>query len=160
MITFKNFTSVLVFASIAFFLGCSKEDDPIPDKSIGEWQIYSISNSDGSVTIWDELKATVVELIPEYSCMEFTATITEQIVSTKYVIIDQNSRGCLSPAISVYTWSIDPETGFYQYVQGNNVINYIISFSNVDNRMTWRDQTSGTITVWDRVVAATAESTE
>lgn len=160
MITFKNFTSVLVFASIAFFLGCSKEDDPIPDKSIGEWQIYSISNSDGSVTIWDELKATVVELIPEYSCMEFTATITEQIVSTKYVIIDQNSRGCLSPAISVYTWSIDPETGFYQYVQGNNVINYMISFSNSDNRMTWRDQTSGTITVWDRVVAATAESTE
>ena len=160
MITFKNFTSVLVFASIAFFLGCSKEDDPIPDKSIGEWQIYSISNSDGSVTIWDELKATVVELIPEYSCMEFTATITEQIVSTKYVIIDQNSRGCLSPAISVYTWSIDPETGFYQYVQGNNVISYMISFSNSDNRMTWRDQTSGTITVWDRVVAATAESTE
>ncbi len=160
MITFKNFTSVLVFATIALFLGCSKEDDPIPDKSIGEWQVYSISNSDGSVTIWDELKATVVELIPEYSCMEFTATITEQIVSTKYVIIDPNSRGCLSPAISVYTWSIDPETGFYQYVQGNNVINYMISFSNSDNRMTWRDQTSGTITVWDRVVAATAESTE
>ena len=160
MITFKNFTSVLVFASIAFFLGCSKEDDPIPDKSIGEWQIYSISNSDGSVTIWDELKATVVELIPEYSCMEFTATITEQIVSTKNVIIDPNSRGCLSPAISVYTWSIDPETGFYQYVQGNNVISYMISFSNSDNRMTWRDQTSGTISVWDRVVAATAESTE
>ena len=160
MKTFKKITTVLVFASLIIFLGCSKEDDPIPDMSIGEWQVYSISNSDGSVTIWDELKATVVELIPEYSCMEFTATITEQIVSTKYVIIDQNSRGCLSPAISVYTWSIDPETGFYQYVQGNNVISYMISFSNSDNRMTWRDQTSGTITVWDRVVAATAESTE
>jgi len=160
MKTFKKITTVLVFASLIIFLGCSKEDDPIPDMSIGEWQVYSISNSDGSVTIWDELKATVVELIPEYSCMEFTATITEQIVSTKYVIIDPNSRGCLSPAISVYTWSIDPETGFYQYVQGNNVINYMISFSNSDNRMTWRDQTSGTITVWDRVVAATAESTE
>ena len=47
MITFKNFTSVLVFASIALFLGCSKEDTPIPDKSIGEWQVYSISNPDG-----------------------------------------------------------------------------------------------------------------
>ena len=92
--------------------------------------------------------------------MEFTASITEQIVSTKYVIIDQNSRGCLSPAISVYTWSIDSETGFYQYVQGNNIINYLISFSNSDNRMTWKDQTSGTITVWDRVVRATAETTE
>ena len=160
MITFKNFTSVLVFASIALFLGCSKEDTPIPDKSIGEWQVYSISNPDGSVTVWEEIKASLVELIPEYSCIEFTASITEQIVSTKYVIIDQNSRGCLSPAISVYTWSIDSETGFYQYVQGNNVINYLISFSNGDNRMTWKDQTSGTTTVWDRVVTATAETTE
>jgi hypothetical protein len=160
MNTFKIFTSVLTFTTLILFFSCSKEDEPIPDKSIGEWQVYSISNSDGSVTVWEEIKASLVELIPEYSCMEFTASITEQIVSTKYVIIDQNSRGCLSPAISVYTWSIDSETGFYQYVQGNNVINYLISFSNSDNRMTWKDQTSGTITVWDRVVTATAETTE
>lgn len=160
MNTFRIFSSVLTFTTLILFFSCSKEDEPIPDKSIGEWQVYSISNSDGSVTVWEEIKASLVELIPEYSCMEFTASITEQIVSTKYVIIDQNSRGCLSPAISVYTWSIDSETGFYQYVQGNNVINYLISFSNSDNRMTWKDQTSGTITVWDRVVTATAESTE
>lgn len=160
MNTFRIFASVLTFTTLILFFSCSKEDDPIPDKSIGEWQVYSISNSDGSVTVWEEIKASLVELIPEYSCMEFTASITEQIVSTKYVIIDQNSRGCLSPAISVYTWSIDSETGFYQYVQGNNVINYLISFSNSDNRMTWKDQTSGTTTVWDRVVTATAESTE
>jgi hypothetical protein len=160
MNTFRIFSSVLTFTTLILFFSCSKEDEPIPDKSIGEWQVYSISNSDGSVTVWEEIKASLVELIPEYSCMEFTASITEQIVSTKYVIIDQNSRGCLSPAISVYTWSIDSETGFYQYVQGNNVINYLISFSNSDNRMTWKDQTSGTITVWDRVVTATAETTE
>ena len=160
MNTFRIFASVLTFTTLILFFSCSKEDEPIPDKSIGEWQVYSISNSDGSVTVWEEIKASLVELIPEYSCMEFTASITEQIVSTKYVIIDQNSRGCLSPAISVYTWSIDSETGFYQYVQGNNVINYLISFSNSDNRMTWKDQTSGTTTVWDRVVTATAESTE
>jgi hypothetical protein len=160
MNTFRIFASVLTFTTLILFFSCSKEDEPIPDKSIGEWQVYSISNSDGSVTVWEEIKASLVELIPEYSCMEFTASITEQIVSTKYVIIDQNSRGCLSPAISVYTWSIDSETGFYQYVQGNNVINYLISFSNSDNRMTWKDQTSGTITVWDRVVTATAETTE
>jgi len=108
MNTFRSFASVLTFTTLILFFGCSKEDDLIPDKSIGEWQVYSISNSDGSVTIWDELKATLVELIPEYSCMEFTATITEQIVSTTYIIIDQNSRGCLSPSISVYTWSINP----------------------------------------------------
>ena len=160
MNTFRIFASVLTFTTFILFFSCSTEDEPIPDKSIGEWQVYSISNSDGSVTIWEEIKASLVELNPEYSCMEFTASITEQIVSTKYVIIDQNSRGCLSPAISVYTWSIDSETGFYQYVQGNNVINYLISFSNGDNRMTWKDQTSGTTTVWDRVVTATAESTE
>lgn len=160
MNTFRIFASVLTFTTLILFSSCSKEDDPIPDKSIGEWQVYSISNSDGSVTVWEEIKASLVELIPEYSCMEFTASITEQIVSTKYVIIDQSSRGCLSPAISVYTWSIDSETGFYQYVQGNNVINYLISFSNSDNRMTWKDQTSGTITVWDRVVTATAGTTE
>ena len=162
MNTFRIFNfNVLTFTTLKIlFFSCSKEDEPIPDKSIGEWQVYSISNSDGSVTVWEEIKASLVELIPEYSCMEFTASITEQIVSTKYVIIDQNSRGCLSPAISVYTWSIDSETGFYQYVQGNNIINYLISFSNSDNRMTWKDQTSGTITVWDRVVTATAESTE
>jgi hypothetical protein len=160
MNTFRIFASVLTFTTLILFFSCSKEDEPIPDKSIGEWQVYSISNSDGSVTVWEEIKASLVELIPEYSCMEFTASITEQIVSTKYVIIDQNSRGCLSPAISVYTWSIDSETGFYQYVQGNNVINYLVSFSNGDNRMTWKDQTSGTTTVWDRVVTATAESTE
>ncbi len=160
MNTFRIFSSVLTFTTLILFFSCSKEDEPIPDKSIGEWQVYSISNSDGSVTVWEEIKASLVELIPEYSCMEFTASITEQIVSTKYVIIDQNSRGCLSPAISVYTWSIDSETGFYQYVQGNNVINYLISFSNSDNRMTWKDQTSGTITVWDRVVTAKAETTE
>jgi len=60
----------------------------------------------------------------------------------------------------VYTWSIDPETGFYQYVQGSNVISYSISFSNNDTRMTWIDQKSGAITVWDKDVELVAESTE
>ena len=92
--------------------------------------------------------------------MEFTATATEQIVSTRYVFVDVNSRGCLSPAISVYTWQVSPETGFYEFTQGTNVINYLVSFSNNDNRMTWNDQTSGAITVWDRIVTATAEITE
>jgi hypothetical protein len=32
----------------------------------------------------------------------------------------------------------------------------LISFSNNDNRMTWNDQTSGAITVWDRVITETA----
>ncbi len=156
----KNITkTIFIFSFVIVFFSCGKEE-PIPDKSIGEWKIYSLTDESGDLIIWDELKETLVDLISEYSCMEFTATITEQIVSTKYVFVDVNSRGCLSPSISVYTWSIDPETGIYQYVQGTNIINYLISFSNGDNRMTWKDQTSGTSTVWDRVVIATSETSE
>ena len=127
---------------------------------IGDWEVYSITDQGGETIIWDDLTSSLIELIPDYSCMEFTATATEQIVSTRYVFVDVNSRGCLSPAISVYTWQISPETGFYEFTQGTNVINYLVSFSNNDNRMTWNDQTSGAITIWDRVVTATAETTE
>ena len=127
---------------------------------IGDWEVYSITDEAGETIIWDDLTSSLIELIPEYSCMEFTATATEQIVSTRYVFVDVNSRGCLSPAISVYTWQISPETGFYEFTQGTNVINYLVSFSNNDNRMTWNDQTSGAITVWDRIVTITTETTE
>ena len=82
--------------------------------------------------------------------MEFTTTATEQIITTRYVIIDQNTTGCKIPAISAYTWTKDPETGFYNFIQLNNVIEYSISFSNNNNRMEWVDQTSGDITIWDR----------
>ena len=156
----QNLTKLIfIFSFIFLFLSCEKEE-PIPDKSIGEWQIYSLTDESGDLIVWDELKETLVDLISEYSCMDFTATITEQIVSTKYVFVDVNSRGCLSPSISVYTWSKDPETGIYQYIQGTNIINYAISFSNGDNRMTWKDQTNGASTVWDRVVDTNLETTE
>ena len=149
----------LLLSAILFFTSCTTEE-LLPDKSIGEWHVYSITNVSGNTTVWSELEDTLVGLIPEYSCMEFTATITEQIVSTRYVFIDQNSRGCLSPAISVYTWSVDTETGLYKYVQGTNIVNYLITFSNNDNRMTWNDQTSGAITIWDRVVESNVETSE
>jgi len=149
--------SLLTF--ILTFTNCSKEEI-VPDKSIGEWSIYSISDENGTATIWEDIKSDLVELIPEYACMSFTASISEKIVTTIYEFIDINSRGCLSPSYAVYTWSIDPETGFYQYVQGSNVINYSISFSNNDTRMTWIDQKSGAITVWDKDVELVAESTE
>ena len=160
MFLFKLIKSFLFTFIVLLFLSCSNEDEPLPDKSIGEWEIYSLTDESGDLIVWNELKETLVDLISEYSCMEFTATITEQIVSTKYVFIDVNSRGCLSPSISVYTWSVDPETGIYQYVQGTNIIDYLISFSNGDNRMTWKDQTSGASTVWDRVVDSASETSE
>ena len=145
------YTKILIAAITTTLLSCGTEEIP-PDKLIGEWTAYSITDDTGEIIVWDELKSTLVDLISEYSCLDFTATATAQLVTTRYVFVDVNSRGCLSPAIAAYTWVIDPETGFYQFTQGNNVINYSISFSNNDNRMSWKDQTSGTTTVWDRVV--------
>ena len=43
---------------------------------------------------------------------------------------------------------------------GSNIVEYLITFSNNDNRMTWNDRTSGAVTVWDRVVAIPSESSE
>ena len=149
----------LIFA-ITILIGCNSEEELPPDKLIGEWEVYSITDEEGETIVWDDLTNSLIELIPEYACMEFTATATEQIVSTRYVFVDVNSRGCLSPAISVYTWQVSPETGFYEFTQGTNVINYLVSFSNNDNRMTWNDQTSGAITVWNRIVTTTTETTE
>ena len=145
------YTKLLIFAIAITLISCGTEEVP-PDKLIGDWTAYSITDDTGEIIVWDELKSTLVDLISEYSCLDFTATATAQLVTTRYVFVDVNSRGCLSPAIAAYTWVIDAETGFYQFTQGNNVINYSISFSNNDNRMTWKDQTSGTTTVWDRVV--------
>ena len=149
----------LIFV-IIILIGCNSEEELPPNKLIGEWEVYSITDEEGETIVWDDLTNSLIELIPEYACMEFTATATEQIVSTRYVFVDVNSRGCLSPAISVYTWQVSPETGFYEFTQGTNVINYLVSFSNNENRMTWNDQTSGAITVWNRIVTTTTETTE
>ena len=143
--------SILAFILATFLLSCETDEIP-PDKLIGEWTVYSITDEMGEIIIWDELKSSLVDLITEYSCLDFTATATESLVTTRYVFIDVNSRGCLSPSIAAYTWAVDSETGLYKFTQGTNVINYMISFTNNDNRMSWKDQTSGTTTVWDRVV--------
>ncbi len=145
---------ILFLLSLVIVISCGKEEVLPPDNLIGEWNVYSISNNTDPVIIWDELKASAVDLIPAYSCMEFTTSATEQIVTTRYVFIDENSAGCRNPVISAYTWNIDPETGFYNFIQGNNIVEYAITFTNNDNRMTWIDQTSGDITVWDRQVSA------
>tara|TARA_B100000945_G_C20384313_1_gene598866 strand:+ start:440 stop:904 length:465 start_codon:yes stop_codon:yes gene_type:complete len=153
MKSISKFKSVVILAILVIFISCSSEEIP-PDKLIGDWVVYSITDESSETIIWDELRNSLVDLIPEYSCLEFTATATQQIVSTRYVFVDINSRGCLSPAINVYTWTINPDTGFYEFTQGTNVVNYLISFSNNDNRMTWNDQTSGAITIWDRVITS------
>lgn len=145
---------ILFLLSLVIVISCGKEEVLPPDNLIGEWNVYSISNNTDPVIIWDELKESAVDYNPAYSCMEFTTSATEQIVTTRYVFIDENSAGCRNPVISAYTWNIDPETGFYNFIQGNNIVEYAITFTNNDNRMTWIDQTSGDITVWDRQVSA------
>lgn len=152
-----NFFLLLTF--VTFLQGCSKEEIP-QDKLIGDWSVHSITDENGETIVWDELKADLVEIINEYSCLDFTANATVNLVSTTYTFIDNDSRGCLTPAINVYTWEVDPESGLYLFKQGNNIINYRITFSNGDNRMTWNDQTSGVITAWDRVVTGSEVATE
>ena len=158
----SNFYSKLSFTILligTLFLSCSKEELP-QDKLIGEWTIYSIAETEGETIIWKELEDKLVDLIPEYSCLDFTASATENLITTSYVFIDVNGRGCLSPVISVYTWQVDPESGIYSFIQGSNAIKYRITFSNSDNRMVWNDQASGAITIWDRVVTSNEDASE
>jgi len=64
-------SSILKVSLLTFlltFTNCSKEEI-VPDKSIGEWSIYSISDENGTATIWEDIKSDLVELIPEYACM-------------------------------------------------------------------------------------------
>jgi len=106
------YTKLLFVFLLSIFLSCGTEEIP-PDKLIGEWTVYSITDDEQTVIIWNDLKTSLVDLIPEYSCLDFTASATAQLVTTRYTFVDVNSRGCLSPAIAAYTWLIDPETGFY-----------------------------------------------
>ena len=64
-------TSIFLF-TVIFIFSCDKEEVLPPDNILGEWSVYSISDSSGSAIIWEELKAQLVGLIPSYSCMEFT----------------------------------------------------------------------------------------
>ena len=45
----QNLTKLIfIFSFIFLFLSCEKEE-PIPDKSIGEWQIYSLTDESGDL---------------------------------------------------------------------------------------------------------------
>ena len=148
---FLNAPKITFFLfTLATVISCGKEEVLPPDNLIGQWNVYSITDTSGSVIVWDELVADLVNLIPTYSCMEFTASVTEQLVTTRYVLADENSTACKSPIVSAYTWLVDTDSGNYYFTQGNITNEYLISFSNSNNRMTWVDQTNGTITVWDR----------
>jgi len=149
----KLYTLGLTILSLTLInVSCGKEEviEAAPDNIIGSWRIYSVTDSNLQPIIWEELKSTLVELVPSYECFSFTCTASENAVTTIYTFINENSTGCLAPVTKTYSWSKDA-SGTYDFVLGTTVINYTITYSNDNNRMTWRDQLSGAISVWDRV---------
>jgi hypothetical protein len=148
--------SILAIA-LTFFLSCGKEEaTPIDNRIVGEWTIYSFTDEANATIIWDELEASLVDLIPEYSCLSYTLSVNAKLATESFVNIDVESRGCLSPALTIFTWAIDPETDLYDFTQGAKFITNLVTYSNNDNRMRWTNQKSGEVKVWDRIVAETS----
>ena len=148
--------SILAIA-LTFFLSCGKEETtPIDNRIVGEWTIYSFTDEANATIIWDELKTSLVDLIPEYSCLSYTLSVNAKLATESFVNIDAGSRGCLSPSLTIFTWAIDPETDLYDFTQGAKFITNLVTYSNNDNRMRWTNQKSGEVKVWDRIVAETS----
>ena len=149
----KRYTlSILLMMSLVF-LSCQKEEVP-DDPLLGEWQVVSVKDSEGVTIIWEELKEDLVDLIPEYECMEFTCSANKNTVTVTYTSPNQSTNSCNAPSLSIYTWSAEGSN--YTFIQGTNVVKYTVAFSNNDNRMQWTDQTDNSVTVWDRIVTETA----
>ena len=72
----KQFITKISYYFLIFILilGCKKDEASPPDPILGNWQVYSISG-DGETIVWDELKETLVSLIPEYDCMAWTESM-------------------------------------------------------------------------------------
>ena len=150
-------TSLYTLSILALSLSlltCQKEEVP-DDPLLGEWQNVSTQDGEGNTIVWEEIKATLVELIPEYSCMAFTCSVNKNTVTVSYTGPNESSNSCKTPALSIYTWTAEGPN--YTFIQGTNVVKYTVSFSNGNNRMQWMDQTNNTLTVWDRIVTETAE---
>lgn len=149
----KHFKLYFLLMVGLVFLSCQKDELP-DDPLLGEWEVVSIKGSDGVTIVWEELKGDLVDLIPEYECMEFTCSANKNTVTVTYTGPNESTNSCDTPSLSIYTWA--SEGANYTFVQGTNVVKYTVSFSNSDNRMQWIDQTDNSVTVWDRVVTETA----
>ena len=150
-----QFLKASVFAiTLTFFLSCGKEElAPIDNRIVGEWTIYSFTDETNATIIWDELKTSLVDLIPEYSCLSYTLSVNAKLATESFINVDVESRGCLSPSLTIFTWAIDPETDLYDFTQGAQFITNLVNYSNNDNRMKWTNQKSGEVKIWDRTVA-------
>lgn len=137
---------ILIFI---FLLGCKKDEVSPPDPILGNWEVNSVSGA-GETIIWNDLKATLVSLIPEYECMEWTVAITEETVITNIVLPDYDSNGCDPAETTVWTWERTKDSNEYTFTKG--LIEVSIYNINVSgNQMTWTDQFDGSVTIWNKV---------
>jgi len=136
---------ILIFILL---LGCKKEEVSPPDPILGNWQVYSIYGA-GETIVWNDLKATLVDLIPEYECMEWTVAITEEIVTTNIILPDYDSNGCEPAIVTVWTWERTKDSNEYTFTKGLTEVSiYNINVSG--SQMTWTDQFDGSITIWTK----------
>ena len=137
---------ILIFILL---LGCKKEEASPPDPILGNWEVKSVSGA-GETIIWNDLKATLVDLIPEYECMEWTVAITEEIVTTNIILPDYDTNGCEPAEVTVWTWERTKDSNEYTFTKG--LIEVSIYNINVSgSQMTWTDQFDGSITIWTKV---------
>ena len=139
----------LYFLIFSLVLGCKKDEASPPDPILGNWQVYSISG-DGETIVWDELKETLVSLIPEYDCMAWTVSITEELVTTNIVLPDYDSNSCDAAEVTIWTWERTKDSNEYTFTKGLIEVSiYNITVSG--NQMTWTDQFDGAITIWNKI---------
>ena len=72
-------------------------------------------------------------------------------MTSTYIFVDVNSRGCLEPSIQKYTWNYDINSKTYIMTQGDKKVEYSILLSEDVNRMNWSDLSTGVETIWDRI---------
>ena len=97
-----------------------------------------------------EYKETLVSLIPEYDCMAWTVSITEELVTTNIVLPDYDSNSCDPAEVTIWTWERTKDSNEYTFTKGLIEVSiYNITVSG--NQMTWTDQFDGAITIWNKI---------
>ena len=114
----------------------------------GDWEIYSFTDETGQEVIWNELEASLTQLIPEYSCLSYVLEVNTRNFIETFTNVDVESRGCLPPNITTFTYNVDGN--LYTFQQGDVTVANTILFSNNNNTMTWTNTTTNEVKIWNR----------
>ena len=114
----------------------------------GEWEIYSFTDETGQEIIWNELEAPLTQLIPEYSCLSYVLEVNTRNFIETFTNVDIESRGCLPPNITTFTYNI--AGNLYTFQQGDVTVANTILFSNNNNTMTWTNAITNEVKIWNR----------